>query len=75
MFGRRAHDAGFTEKIRARAGKRTQGEARPFSLLGVEREGSIEHVASRPTHAAVLALARKLAPEIAFPVHPVARNG
>jgi len=40
---------------------------RYFGLYGVSEDGKLEHIADRKTYGEALILARKLAPEIAFP--------
>ncbi|HNQ72483.1 MAG TPA: hypothetical protein PKN95_02620 [Verrucomicrobiota bacterium] len=43
---------------------------RYFALYGLGEEGKLEHIADRKTYGELLALARKLAPGIAFPNRP-----
>jgi len=46
-----------------------------FGLYGIDQGGTIEHIADRRTYREVLSLARKLAPEIAFPDLPTSSPG
>jgi hypothetical protein len=43
---------------------------RYFALYGIGEDGRLEHIADRKTYRALLVLAQKLAPAIAFPVRP-----
>lgn len=45
-----------------------------FAFYGVNRDGSLEHVADRTNYSDAVELAGKLAPGIRFPAHPVAHH-
>lgn len=46
-----------------------------FGVYGVDKDGSLEHIADRDTYADAVALVKKLAPNVCFPAFPRIEHG